>query len=78
MGNRSSSPSSEEDGSSSGMFLTPELQGKSSRVVAHLKSKKMMMCFIILVLKLPSVFAHDYHHLSLNIPTTAMLRKNKL
>eukprot|EP00573_Skeletonema_grethae_P012920 CAMPEP_0201697586 /NCGR_PEP_ID=MMETSP0578-20130828/11402_1 /ASSEMBLY_ACC=CAM_ASM_000663 /TAXON_ID=267565 /ORGANISM="Skeletonema grethea, Strain CCMP 1804" /LENGTH=160 /DNA_ID=CAMNT_0048183787 /DNA_START=64 /DNA_END=546 /DNA_ORIENTATION=+ len=28
MGNRSSSPSSEEDGSSSGMYLTPELQGK--------------------------------------------------
>mmetsp|Transcript_37359 Transcript_37359/g.55051 ORF Transcript_37359/g.55051 Transcript_37359/m.55051 type:complete len:161 (+) Transcript_37359:90-572(+) len=28
MGNRSSTPSSEEEGSSSGMYLTPELQGK--------------------------------------------------
>eukprot|EP00986_Skeletonema_menzelii_P019509 scaffold28260_cov160-Skeletonema_menzelii.AAC.2 len=28
MGNRSSTPSSEPEGSSSGMYLTPELQGE--------------------------------------------------
>ena len=34
MGNRSSTPSSEEEGSSSGMYLSPELQGESFAYVS--------------------------------------------